>query len=110
MASSEKKYFSIGEVAKTCELEQSVIRYWQKEFKQLNPKVTNKQRRYQQKDITLIKQIKFLLYDEKLTIQGAIKKLNTKLQNKTNKFVINQEGITAIKTEIKDILKIIKEN
>lgn len=106
----EKKYFTIGEVSKICELEQSVIRYWQKEFKQLNPKITNKQRRYQQKDIVVIKRIKFLLYDEKLTTQGAIKKLNTKLNNIDNKPVINEASIIEIKTEIKDILKIIKQN
>lgn len=109
MDSVEKKYFSISEVAKICELKCSVIRYWQKEFKKLNPKISNKQRRYQQKDISLIKKIKFLLYNEKLTIKGAIKKLDIKLKDKKNQFIINQESIAEIKTELKDILRVIKE-
>jgi DNA-binding transcriptional MerR regulator len=105
LLNSEKIYFSISEVAKICNLEPSTIRSWQKKIKQLNPKIINKQRRYQRKDIDLIFKIKFLLYEKKLTIQGVIQNLKTK----DKKVIINENLISEIKTEIKDILKLIKE-
>jgi DNA-binding transcriptional MerR regulator len=105
LLNSEKIYFSISVVAKICDLEVSIIRSWQKEFKQLNPKTTNKQRRYQRKDIDLIFKIKFFLYEKNLTIQETIQ--NLKIKDK--KTIINKNLISEIKTEIKDILKLIKE-
>ena len=63
--SIKKLYYSIGEVSKTTGLKQYVLRYWETEFKQLNP-TKNKagNRTYRQKDIDLIFEIKNLLYDE----------------------------------------------
>jgi DNA-binding transcriptional MerR regulator len=70
-----KLYFKIGEVAGLAHVEPFVLRYWQKEFKQLNPKKNNKgQRRYTKKDVELVLTIARLRYKENYTIQG-IKKL-----------------------------------
>lgn len=75
--SIKKLYYSIGEVSKVTELKQYVLRYWETEFKQLNPSKNKAgNRTYRQKDIDLILQIKDLLYNQKFTIEGARKMLS----------------------------------
>ena len=56
-----------------------VIRYWEKEFKQIRPKKINNRRYYSSNQIKLIKLIKFLLRNKGLTISGvkAFLKKNT---------------------------------
>lgn len=72
----DKLYFKIGEVAKITSLKTSVLRYWETEFSQLNPtKSWSGQRFYTRKDLDLIFTIKKLLYLEKMTIEGARKRL-----------------------------------
>ena len=74
---NKKTYYPISEVCKEAGLEQHVLRYWETEFPQLKPKKNRAgNRAYRQKDIQLIKLIKFLLYEEHYTIQGAKKKLS----------------------------------
>ena len=73
----DKLYFKIGEVSQLTELPPYVLRFWETEFKKINPKRTSSgQRLYRKKDVALILQIKHLLYDKKYTIPGAIKYLN----------------------------------
>lgn len=75
----EKLYYSIAEVAEMLGLNQSNLRFWEKEFKQLKPRRNEKGTRfYTQKDIELIKQIMFLLNTQNLTLEGAKNKLNQK--------------------------------
>ena len=51
----KKLYYSIGEVSKMVDLKSYVLRYWETEFKQLNPpKNRAGNRTYRQKDIELI--------------------------------------------------------
>lgn len=72
----EKLYYKIGEVSQITGIEPYVLRYWESEFKIINPGRTNsKQRLYRRKDLELILEIKRLLYEEKFTIAGAKKKL-----------------------------------
>ena len=67
-----KKYYSIGEVSKLCELEPHVLRYWEVQFVDLSPEKRRGNRRYyQQKDIELIKRIKSLLFDQNHTVAGV---------------------------------------
>ncbi|SFV59874.1 hypothetical protein MNB_SUP05-5-651 [hydrothermal vent metagenome] len=84
-----------------------MIRYWQKEFKQLKPKILNNQRRYQKKDISLILEIKELLYNEKLTIQGALKRLDK--DNKITEPLENDTDKIYIKKELENILQFIRQ-
>ena len=74
----DKKYLSISEVPALCNIKSHTLRFWEKEFEQLQP-VTRKgsRRYYQSKDIELIKQIQSLLYEEGLTITGAKKSLQS---------------------------------
>ena len=73
-------YKTIGEVVKILGLKsrngQSLpthtIRYWEKEFKQIKPKILNGNRRYyDQKNIELLKKVHFLLKDQGMTINGV---------------------------------------
>ncbi|NQU43476.1 MerR family transcriptional regulator [bacterium] len=68
----KKLFYRIQEVAEITDLKAHVLRYWETEFKQLAPeKDRNDQRRYREKDIDLVFQIKELLYEQKFTIAGA---------------------------------------
>jgi DNA-binding transcriptional MerR regulator len=71
-----KLYYSISEVCQITGLEQHVLRYWENEFPQLKPKKNRAgNRAYRAKEIKLIRYIKYLLYDELYTIQGAKRKI-----------------------------------
>jgi DNA-binding transcriptional MerR regulator len=72
LKTSEKLYYSIGEVRAITGLEPYVLRYWETEFAQLKPKKNSGgQRAYQRKDIELILRIKELLHERGYTIRGA---------------------------------------
>ena len=67
-----KRYFTIGEVSRLCEVKPHVLRYWEQEFPQLNPvKRRGNRRYYQRHEVQLIRQIRKLLYVEGFTISGA---------------------------------------
>jgi DNA-binding transcriptional MerR regulator len=74
-----KLYFKIGEVSEITGMEPYVIRYWESEFKSIKPSRTqSNQRVYRRKDVESILEIKRMLYEEKLTIAGARRKLQDK--------------------------------
>ena len=110
--SIKKLYYSIGEVSKITELKQYVLRYWETEFKQLNPNKNKAgNRTYRQKDIALILEIKNLLYDEKFTIEGARKVLSQPLaekkepiKNNTNTSSMDKKTLMRIQRDLKSIL------
>ena len=113
-SSIKKLYYSIGEVSKITDLKQYVLRYWETEFKQLNPNKNKAgNRTYRQKDIDTILEIKNLLYKEKFTIEGARKILSqpskeVKVVTKTEKKVIptgvNKKTLEKIRNDLKSIL------
>ena len=83
MKKNSKAYKTIGEVAEILELDTirnkkntHTIRYWESEFKQVKPIIINKRRHYDDKNIDLLKKIKFLLKDKGMTISGVKKQLN----------------------------------
>jgi len=85
MTKSEDAYKTIGEVVKILSLKSKnksispthTIRFWEKQFKQIKPKVLNGNRRYYNyKNIELLKKIKFLLKEQGMTINGVKKLLN----------------------------------
>lgn len=74
----DKMYFKIGEVSDITGLEAHVLRFWESEFKNIKPRRTSTgQRMYRKNDIELILYIKHLLHNEKFTIQGARKYLES---------------------------------
>lgn len=104
--SSSKIYYKIGEVCEITDLKPSILRFWEKQFKQLRPiKVGSKHRYYTIKHIDVIKKIKFMLYEEKLTIEGAKLKLNGNSDAISNDDILNE-----IKKELLEILTLLKHS
>ena len=116
---SDNAYKSIGEVAKILNLinkkkgtlNTHTIRFWEKEFKQIKPKILNGNRRYYNNDvIEVLKKVKYLLKDQGMTINGAIKVLNSDKSLKLD--VLPNNSINAdysIKNKLKKISNIIKQ-
>lgn len=101
---SNKKFFRIGEASRIVGVPAYVLRYWESEFPQLRPRrADSKQRTYQRKDLELLITIRKLLYEEKLTIEGAKKKLRSKNREPAQ----GNELIEDVKEELKEILKIL---
>ena len=83
------KLITIGELSKMLNLINKVnkkpsthiLRYWEKEFKQIKPRVINKRRYYSPDQVQVIKKIKFLLKDKGMTISGVKSLLNLKKNN-----------------------------
>lgn len=74
----KKLYYSIGEVAELTALKPYVLRYWETEFPALKPTKNRAGNRiYKDKDIKVLFHIKYLLYDQKYTIEGARNQLNS---------------------------------
>ena len=78
-------YKTIGEVVKIIGLKSKkgqslpthTLRYWEKEFKQIKPKILNGNRRYyDEKNIILLKKVHFLLKEQGMTVNGVRKILN----------------------------------
>jgi DNA-binding transcriptional MerR regulator len=75
-STAEKLYYRIGEVEQVTGVPAYVLRYWESEFKLLRPKKNPAgQRVYRQRDVELVGRIKQLLYEERLTLEGAKKRL-----------------------------------
>ena len=73
-----KLFFKIGEVCELTDIQPYVLRYWETEFAILQPtKSRSGQRVYSERELSVIRRIKELLYDEGYTIAGAKKKLET---------------------------------
>ena len=73
-----KLYFKIGEVSQLVGVEAYVLRYWESEFPGLSPRKSETgQRMFRRKDVELLLRIKHLLYDQKFTIEGARKALQS---------------------------------
>ena len=111
----DKLFFKIGEVAELAGVEQHVLRYWEDEFKKLQPnKNKSGQRLYEKKDVELVLEIQHLLYLEKYTIAGAKKKLKES-RKKTAQLSLgfDRESFLAqkkkIASELESILEIIDE-
>ena len=75
MATKEEpvqEFFSIGDVCGLTDLKPHVLRYWESQFRFLNPaKNRSGNRVYQRREVELIMLVKHLLYTEKYTIDGA---------------------------------------
>ena len=111
-------YKTIGEVAKSVglidkngSLSTHTLRFWQKEFKQIKPKIlTGKRRYYDQSSIEILKKIKYLLKEQGMTINGVKKLLNSKslkLDEFSNSF-ISPDNI-RIKKKLKNISNLVKQ-
>jgi len=113
-------YKSIGEVAqdlnlinaKTGKLNTHTIRFWEKEFKEIKPKIfAGKRRYYDQKTIKIIKKIRYLLKEKGLTINGVKKFLinerSFNLDETSNRTINTPKN--KLKTKLEKISNLVKE-
>jgi DNA-binding transcriptional MerR regulator len=108
-----QEFFSIGEVCELTELKPHVLRYWESQFKFLNPaKNRSGNRVYQRKEIELILLVKHLLYDEKYTIEGARLKVEEHRKAGDLKSIaraaLNLDTIESLERELKDLLRLLQ--
>ena len=119
MSYNNKKYKSIGEVAKilnlvdkkTGKLSTHTLRFWEKEFKEVKPYIFSGNRRYyDNKSIEILKKIQFLLKNKGLTIKGAKKQLENNNSNldDTNNKTINKKIFKTKLNKISNLLKNLK--
>ena len=72
-----QEFYSIGEVCALTDLKPHVLRYWESQFRFLNPaKNRSGNRVYKAREVELIMLVKHLLYTEKYTIEGARQRLD----------------------------------
>ena len=104
----DKRYYRIGEVSRIIGVEPYVLRYWESEFSQIRPsRADSKQRTYQKKDLELIKEIKRLLYEEKLTLEGARKRLKRRMSKSES--TEPADVIEEIKRELRNIADLLSD-
>ena len=121
MSENNKLYKSISDVAKILnlvdkksgKLSTHTIRFWEKEFKQIKPKIfAGRRRYYDDKTIKTIKAIHFFLKNRGMTIKGVKKLLqneNSNLDDNNNK-TINTRIVRSKLNKISNLIKDIKNN
>ena len=114
------KYKTIGEVAKILNLidkkrgslSTHTIRFWEKQFKQIKPKIFSGNRRYyDENSINVLKKIKYLLKDKGMTLIGVKKVLNSEnsdIDEIYNKTIRHNDVIRAKINNIKNIINVLK--
>ena len=101
--SSEKMYFSIGELAKAFDVNASMIRFWDKEFDILKPKKNAKgNRQFTQEDVKNLKLIYHLLKERGFTLEGAKTHLKEGQKKTLDKFEIISK-LEAVKAQLLSI-------
>ena len=117
MPKDKEAYKTIGEVTKILNLRSRrsksipthTIRFWEKEFKQIKPKIFNGNRRYyDEKNIQLLKKIHYLLKEQGMTINGVKKILNNKEPLKLDETQNNSINTHNLKNKLVKISNIIK--
>jgi len=107
MSKGPDAYRTIGEASKEVGVEPYVLRFWETKFSQLRPvKRSGGRRFYRPSDIDKLRVIKSLLYDNGLTIRGAVdqlKKIDTN-ENLTNKEIIVETNDGKDSLDIKQLI------
>ncbi|MBK8249308.1 MAG: MerR family transcriptional regulator [Gemmatimonadetes bacterium] len=108
-----QEFFSIGEVCDLTDLKPHVLRYWESQFKFLNPaKNRSGNRVYQRREIELIHLVKQLLYTEKYTIDGARQKVDEYRRGGQVKGAardaLTVEAAAALEAELEQLARILE--
>ena len=108
-----QEFFSIGEVCALTDLKPHVLRYWESQFRFLNPaKNRSGNRVYKSREVELIMLVKHLLYTEKYTIEGARQKIEQyrrtgELRGAARR-AMGAETIHELRQEVDDVLKVLE--
>jgi len=100
---SEKRYFSIGEVASYFDVNTSLIRFWEKEFNNLQPKKGQSgNRMYSHADLSEIKLIYHLVKERGYTLEGARNKLKFE-RKETEKKSLLTDKLAKVKFALENL-------
>lgn len=107
-----QQFFSIGEVCALTDLKPHVLRYWESQFRFLNPaKNRSGNRVYKSREVELIMLVKHLLYTEKFTIEGARQRLDhfrrTGELKQAARDAMRYETVREVRDEIADVLALL---
>ena len=108
-----QEFFSIGDVCALTDLKPHVLRYWESQFRFLNPaKNRSGNRVYQRREIELIMLVKHLLYTETYTIDGARQRLDE--HRKTGELkrearrALDFETLESVEQELRSLLALLE--
>jgi DNA-binding transcriptional MerR regulator len=109
---ARKAYYSIGEVCDLTGLKPHVLRYWESQFRILQPgKNRAGNRIYRPREIKIVLLLKHLLYEQKYTIEGArqrIRQLRDQGQLEDEREdVVTPEFLAALKSDLHELLDIL---
>lgn len=102
---SKRLYYSIKEVAAHFGVKESLLRYWETEFDNINPRKTEGgARQYARKDIDEINVVYHLVKEKGMTLEGARQTLSQKKDETTRKLQVIHK-LEQIKKELEDLEK-----
>ena len=100
-----KMYYSIGEVAKMFNVNESLLRYWEKEFSIISPKKAGGNiRQYRKEDIENIRLVYHLVKEKGMTLQGAKQRLKANKE----KTIQTAEAVGRLKQIREELIKLRK--
>jgi DNA-binding transcriptional MerR regulator len=107
-----QEFFAIGDVCQLTDLKPHVLRYWESQFRFLNPaKNRSGNRVYQRREIELIMLVKHLLYTEKYTIEGARQRIDhyrrTGVLKSEARLALQHETVQNLRAELRQILELL---
>lgn len=107
-----QEFYSIGEVCSLTDLKPHVLRYWESQFRFLNPaKNRSGNRVYKAREVELIMLVKHLLYTEKFTIDGARQRIDhyrrTGELKVSARRAFEAEMAQEIRTTVEEVLRIL---
>ena len=107
-----QEFFSIGDVCTLTDLKPHVLRYWESQFRFLNPaKNRSGNRVYQRREIELIMLVKHLLYTEKYTIDGARQKIEEHRKagelRAVARAALDAQTLESIEQDLQEILDVL---
>ena len=112
MARQAQEFFSIGEVCALTDLKPHVLRYWESQFRFLNPaKNRSGNRVYKSREVELIMLVKHLLYTEKYTIEGARQRIDHyrrtgELRSAARK-VLAGDAVVELRASLQEVMDIL---
>ena len=108
----DKLFYKIGEVAEIVGVKPYVLRYWESEFTALRPAKSKSQHRlYRAKDLATVRQIKHLLHDERMTVEGAKRRLREiqKSDKRQAELALDDRRYRAVLVRVKKEIEAIQQ-
>jgi len=108
-----REFFSIGDVCELTDLKPHVLRYWESQFRILNPaKNRSGNRVYSRREVEFVLLVKHLLYTEKYTIDGARQKIDEHRKGggvrPAARIGLDSETVQLLEQDLKAILAILE--